>query len=286
MTDIIDRHVVVLAPEKRYRIECLALSQHVARGGLSLTFGNHPMFDPDVFAGMRDRPARDVACGVNSRDAGSRWRSRRRRDRAQGQPVRPMRGAAERRRQRRSDLPPAHATLECRALAVDRDHGIPERKMTPCPHAMRARNPPFRAQARAPSAVAPAQRRGPRYRARARPPRPRGHKAGADHDGALRSLADLPGIIDSVKRRAPRHRDRRQLYRPSRAAAALRARDIEVHVVAPEQRPMERVLGPEMGDFVRALHEEHGVIFHLGIPWSRSTASAPTLKSGVCWRQI
>ncbi|MHC6156124.1 FAD-dependent oxidoreductase [Bradyrhizobium elkanii] len=63
-------------------------------------------------------------------------------------------------------------------------------------------------------------------------------------------------------------------------AASLRVRQIEVHVVGLEQRPMERVLGPEMGDFVRALHEEHGVVFHLGDTVTAIEGKRAHLKSG------
>ena len=63
-------------------------------------------------------------------------------------------------------------------------------------------------------------------------------------------------------------------------AASLRARELEVHVVAPEPRPMERILGAEMGDFVRALHEEHGVVFHLQDSVVRMDGKRAVLKSG------
>jgi len=43
---------------------------------------------------------------------------------------------------------------------------------------------------------------------------------------------------------------------------------------------MERVLGAEMGNFVRALHEEHGVIFHLGDTVAGIDGKRATLKSG------
>jgi NADPH-dependent 2,4-dienoyl-CoA reductase/sulfur reductase-like enzyme/nitrite reductase/ring-hydroxylating ferredoxin subunit len=104
---------------------------------------------------------------------------------------------------------------------------------------------------------------------------------GADqpHVHTLRSLADCRAIIDSASG-ARRAIVIGASFIGLEAAAALRARNIEVHVVAPEQRPMERVLGPGMGDFVRALHEEHGVIFHLGDTVVAIDGKRATLKSG------
>ena len=48
------------------------------------------------------------------------------------------------------------------------------------------------------------------------------------------------------------------------AAAALVARGLQVRVVAPDAVPMKRVLGRDLGQFIRSIHEEKGVIFHLG----------------------
>jgi apoptosis-inducing factor 3 len=103
--------------------------------------------------------------------------------------------------------------------------------------------------------------------------------AGQPHIHTLRSLADCRDIIH-VAKAARRALVIGASFIGLEVAAALRARKIEVHVVAPERRPMERVLGPEMGDFVRTLHEEHGVVFHLEDTVVAIEGRRATLKSG------
>jgi apoptosis-inducing factor 3 len=62
--------------------------------------------------------------------------------------------------------------------------------------------------------------------------------------------------------------------------ASLRARNIAVQVVAPDAVPMERILGRDVGTFIRKLHERHGVTFHLGTTATSIDERGVTLKTG------
>lgn len=63
-------------------------------------------------------------------------------------------------------------------------------------------------------------------------------------------------------------------------AASLRTRGLDVHVVAPEEIPMAKVLGADLGHFVRGLHESHGVVFHLGQTVKHVHGNQVTLSGG------
>ena len=99
------------------------------------------------------------------------------------------------------------------------------------------------------------------------------------HVFTLRSLADCRAIIERSK--TARHAVVvGASFIGLEVAAALRARGIQVDVVAPEARPMARILGPQLGDFVRALHEQHGVTFHLEDAVVSIDRERANLKSG------
>jgi NADPH-dependent 2,4-dienoyl-CoA reductase/sulfur reductase-like enzyme/nitrite reductase/ring-hydroxylating ferredoxin subunit len=95
----------------------------------------------------------------------------------------------------------------------------------------------------------------------------------------LRSMADCRAIIQTAMR-ARRAVIVGASFIGLEVAASLRARNIEVHVVALEKRLMERILGSDMGDFLRTLHEEHGVIFHLENTVNAIAGNKAELKNG------
>ena len=110
--------------------------------------------------------------------------------------------------------------------------------------------------------------------------------------GAARRSPGAPAARPSPAhaRRQPRHhrqarrgkarrRHRGELHRAGSRGRVARARR-RGHVVAPEARPLERVLGPELGDFVKSVHEEHGVRFHLGETVAASTPTPCVLSEG------
>jgi NADPH-dependent 2,4-dienoyl-CoA reductase/sulfur reductase-like enzyme/nitrite reductase/ring-hydroxylating ferredoxin subunit len=95
----------------------------------------------------------------------------------------------------------------------------------------------------------------------------------------LRSFADSRAIIARAKT-AKRVLVVGAGFIGLEVAASLRTRKIAVDVVSPENVPLERVMGAEVGGFVRSLHESHGVVFHLGQTVASVAGRTVTLSGG------
>jgi NADPH-dependent 2,4-dienoyl-CoA reductase/sulfur reductase-like enzyme/nitrite reductase/ring-hydroxylating ferredoxin subunit len=104
---------------------------------------------------------------------------------------------------------------------------------------------------------------------------------GADlpHVHYLRSLADSRSLIEAAKS-AQRAVVIGASFIGLEVAASLRARGVEVTVVAPDDLPLGKILGPELGSYVRSLHEEHGVTFRLGRKPAEIAAGEVRLDDG------
>jgi len=103
--------------------------------------------------------------------------------------------------------------------------------------------------------------------------------AGLPHVHYLRTLADSRALVKKAAR------SRRTViigasFIGLEVASSLRARNIDVHVVGREARPMEKILGADVGAFLRSLHEAHGVTFHFGTTVDSIDAQGVTLQSG------
>src|SRR5579872_2098320 len=87
---------------------------------------------------------------------------------------------------------------------------------------------------------------------------------GADspHVCYLRSQSDCRAIIDKAGK-AKHVVLVGASFIAMEVAASLIQRKLQVHVVAPEAVPMAAILGPQVGEYLRRLHERNGVVFHL-----------------------
>ncbi|MGQ0561960.1 MAG: FAD-dependent oxidoreductase, partial [Gemmatimonadota bacterium] len=109
-----------------------------------------------------------------------------------------------------------------------------------------------------------------------RPPIPGNDGA---HVHVLRSLADCRRLIDAA-RPGTRAVIAGASFIGMEAAAALRAREVDVTVVAPEATPFARTLGEELGGLLRARHEQNGVSFRLGRTLAQIGAQTVKLDDG------
>jgi NADPH-dependent 2,4-dienoyl-CoA reductase/sulfur reductase-like enzyme/nitrite reductase/ring-hydroxylating ferredoxin subunit len=96
----------------------------------------------------------------------------------------------------------------------------------------------------------------------------------------LRALGDSRAIIARATSGARRAVVVGASFIGLEAAASLRARGLEVHVVGREPLPLARVLGDELGRFVQKVHEDKGVRFHLNATPKSISPTAVELVDG------
>jgi NADPH-dependent 2,4-dienoyl-CoA reductase/sulfur reductase-like enzyme/nitrite reductase/ring-hydroxylating ferredoxin subunit len=103
--------------------------------------------------------------------------------------------------------------------------------------------------------------------------------ADLEHVFYLRSLADSRAIIKAAE-------EARiavvigASFIGLEVAASLRARGLQVDVVAPESTPLEKVLGEEIGSYIKTVHEKEGVTFRLGRSVTGITSNSVRLDNG------
>jgi NADPH-dependent 2,4-dienoyl-CoA reductase/sulfur reductase-like enzyme len=103
---------------------------------------------------------------------------------------------------------------------------------------------------------------------------------GADlpHVHTLRTFADSKAIVEAA-------RDARRAvvvgagFIGLEVAASLRARGIDVDVVAPASS-LGTIMGPDVGAFVEGIHRQHGVTFHIGDGVASIAEGSVRLTSG------
>ena len=105
---------------------------------------------------------------------------------------------------------------------------------------------------------------------------------GADkpHVHTLRTLSDAQNIVGAVEEGAKTAVIIGAGFIGLEAAASLTRQGLSVRVVAPDEVPLERVMGGQVGSFVQSIHERNGVTFHLGHTVDTIEDGSVTLDDG------
>lgn len=113
----------------------------------------------------------------------------------------------------------------------------------------------------------------------AEPQRPQIPDLDGSNVHSLRTLKDADAIIaaaDKAKRVAVIGAS----FIGLEVAGALKQRGLDVHVIAPETTPLEKIMGRDIGAWVKDVHEGKGVVFHLGRKMLGYTDGKVTMDEG------